>query len=64
MGFPGGSDSRQSTCNAGDPDLIPGSGRTSGVVNATHSNILVWRILRTDEPGGLQFKRSQRVGHN
>ena len=23
MGFPGGSDSKESTCNAGDPDLIP-----------------------------------------
>ena len=22
---------------------------------ATHSNILVWRISRTEEPGGLQF---------
>ena len=28
MGFPGGSDSKESTCNAGDPDLIPGSERS------------------------------------
>ena len=26
---------------------------------ATHSNILAWRILRTEEPGGLQSKGSQ-----
>ena len=28
--FPGGSDGKESACNAGDPGLIPGSGRTSG----------------------------------
>ena len=27
MGFPGGSDGKESTCNAGDTGLIPGSGR-------------------------------------
>ena len=26
--FPGGSDSKESTCNAGDPGLIPASGRS------------------------------------
>ena len=29
---------------------------------ATHSSILVWRIARTEEPGGLQSMGSQRVG--
>ena len=29
-GFPGSSDGKESTCNAGDPDLIPGWGRSSG----------------------------------
>ena len=28
MGLPGGSDSKQSACNAGDPGLISGSGRS------------------------------------
>ena len=28
MGFPGGSDGKESTCNAGDLGLIPGSGRS------------------------------------
>ena len=31
---------------------------------ATHSSILAWRIPWTEEPGGLQFMGSQRVGHN
>jgi len=26
-GFPGGSDSKESACNTGDPDSIPGLGR-------------------------------------
>ena len=29
-GFPGGSDDKESTCNAGDPGLIPGSGTSPG----------------------------------
>ena len=28
-GFPGGSDSKESACSAGDPSLIPESGRSS-----------------------------------
>ena len=31
---------------------------------ATHSNILIWRIPWTEEPGGLQSMESQRVGHD
>ena len=30
----------------------------------THSNILAWGILWTEDPGGLQSKGSQRVGHS
>ena len=30
MGFPGGSNGKESTCNVGDLDLIPGLGRSSG----------------------------------
>ena len=32
-GFPGGSDGKESACNAGDPGLIPGSGRSPGEGN-------------------------------
>ena len=31
---------------------------------ATHSGILAWRIPSTEEPGGLQSRGSQRVGHD
>ena len=30
MGFPGGASGKESTCNAGDASLIPGSGRAPG----------------------------------
>ena len=30
----------------------------------TRSSILAWRIPWTEEPSGLQFTGSQRVGHN
>ena len=31
---------------------------------ATHTSILAWRILWTEEPGGLQSMQSQRVRHD
>ena len=31
---------------------------------ATHSSILAWIILWTEESGGLQFMGLQRVGHD
>ena len=30
LGFPGGSEGKESTCNAGDSGSIPGSGRSAG----------------------------------
>ena len=42
--------------DAGDGGLIPGSGRSPGEGNG---NPLQW----TEEVGGLQSMRSQRVGH-
>ena len=42
MGFPGGSVSKESACNAGDPGLIPGSGRFPGEGNGNplqHSSL-------------------------
>ena len=32
-GFPRGSDSKESACNAGDPGSVPGSGRSPGEGN-------------------------------
>ena len=31
---------------------------------ATHSSILAWKTLRTEESGRLQSMGSQRVGHD
>ena len=47
-----------------DMGSIPGLGRSPGEEMATHSNILAWRILWTEEPGGLQSMELQRDGHN
>ena len=64
MGFPGGSDSKESAPNAGDPGSILGSGRSPGEGKGNHSSILAWEIPWTEEPGGLQSMESQRVGYN
>ena len=64
MGFPGGSDGKESVCNVGYLGLIPGLGRSSGEGNGNLLSILAWRNLRTEEPGGLQSMRPQRVEHN
>ena len=44
IGFPGGSDGKESAYNAGDPGLISGLGKFPGVGMATHSSVLAWRI--------------------
>ena len=62
--FPGGSDSKASAYNAGDPGSILGSGRSPGEGIATHSSILAWKIPRMVEPGRLQSMGLQRVGHD
>ena len=63
-GFSSDSDIRESTCNEGDLDSIPGLGRSLEKEMATHSSVLAWKIPSTEEPGGLQSMGSQRVGHN
>ena len=54
LGFPGGSDSKESACNAGDRSSIPWSGKSPKKGLAIHSSILAWRIPWTGEPDGLQ----------
>ena len=44
MGFPGGSDSKESACKAGNAGLILGLGRSWEKEMATHSSILAWEI--------------------
>ena len=41
--LPGGSDGKASACNAGDPGLIPGSGRSHG---GGHGNPLKYSFLK------------------
>ena len=52
-GFPGGSDGKESACNAGDPGSIPGSDDPLEKEMATHSSILAWENPWTEEPGKL-----------
>ena len=61
MGFSGGSDRKDSTCNAEEVDSISGLGRSpeEGNGNIMQSSILAWRIPWTEEPGGLQSIGSQ-----
>ena len=47
-----------------DVGLVPGSGRSPGVGNGTHSSILAWEIPWTEEPDRLQSMGSQKVGHD
>ena len=56
LGFPDGSVSKESACNAedaGDVGLISGSGRSPEGRMETHSSFLAWKIPWTEEPGGL-----------
>ena len=48
-GFPGGSDSKASACNAGDPGSIPGLGRSPGEGNG---NPLQYSCLGNPMDGG------------
>ena len=53
IGFPGGSDNKESSCNAGDPGLIPGLGRLPlEKETVTHSSI-VRGIAELDTTEGL-----------
>ena len=61
MGFPGGSDGKESVCSAGDMGSIPGSGNSLEKEMETHSCILAWEIPWTEESGGLQSTGSPKI---
>ena len=63
LGFPSGSDGKESTYSAGDLGSIPVLGRSPGEGTATHSSILAWRIPWIEEPVRLQSVGLQRVGN-
>ena len=52
MGLPGGSDGRESACSAGDPDSVPGLGRSPREGTGNHPSIL---------PGEFHGQRSLAV---
>ena len=60
MGFLGGSDGKESACNAEDMGSILGSEDLLENGMATHSSIFAWRIPWTEEPGELLPMGSQR----
>ena len=68
MGFAGGAVVKNPPAKAGDT-------REVGLISlsredpleeerTTYSSIFAWKIPWTEKPGGLQFMRSQRVGHD
>ena len=64
LGFPGGSDSKESACNVGDLGFIPGLGRSPG---GGHGNPLQYSCL--ENPHGQRSLEGyspwgHRVGHD
>ena len=64
MSFPGGSDSKESANNEGDPDIIPGWGRSPG---EEKDNPLPYSCLKNSMDRGawqVMVYGLQRVGHD
>ena len=59
-GFPTWCLGKESTCSAVDLGSIPGSGRSLGQGDGTHSRILAWRIPWAEEPGGLSSDMTEQ----
>ena len=79
LGFPGGSDSKESAWNAGGLGSVPGVANSLTWLSnftftfhfhafekemAIHSNIFAWRIPGMGEPGGLPSLGLHRVRHD
>ena len=58
-GFPGGSDGKESAGNAGDPGLIPGSGRSPG---GGRGNPLQYSCLENPSDRGAWWAMVHGVG--
>ena len=63
-GSPGGSGGQESTCNGGGGVQPLGWEDLLEKWKATLSSILAWRVPWTEQPGGLRFRGSQRIGHD
>ena len=55
------SGSKESGCNVGNQVWLQGGKDPLEKGMATHSNILAWKILWTEEPDGLQSMGSQEL---
>ena len=64
MGFPHSSIGKESACSAGDPGLIPGSGKSPGEGNGNTLPYSFLEIPWAEEPGGLLSMESHRVGQD
>ena len=62
--FPGGSEVKASTWNAGNPVRSLGREDPLEKEMATHSSTLAWRIPWREEPGRLQSMGPQSVEHD
>ena len=63
-GFPGGSDSKESACNAEYPGFDSWVGKIPWKKEWQYTLVfLAWRIPWAKEPDGLQSMELQRVGH-
>ena len=54
--FPGGSNGKESSCNAEDPGSTPGQEDLLEKEMTAHSNSLAWRIPWMEEPSGLDSR--------
>ena len=67
VGFPDGSDGKESACNVGHLGLIPGQEDPMERGTATHSSILAWQILWTEATVHGNHKESdttERLTHH
>ena len=64
LGFPGGSDGKESAGNMGNLGSIPGLGRSPRGGYGNPPVFLPADSPWTEEPGGLQSTGSQRVRHD
>ena len=62
--FPGGSDGKASVYNAGDSGSRSGWEDPLEKEMAIYSSTIAWKIPWKEEPGRLQSRGLQRVGHN
>ena len=62
ISFPVGSTVQNLAANAGDGETgsIPRSGKSPEEEMATHSSILAWEILWSEDPGRLKSMGSQK----